>query len=162
MEELFFANWVSINDVPHSKHAYKIMRGCEGFVAEIGGKLGVISIDDISEETKIKFQPAHRGKLVRGGKTVYEAVANFKNRPVKNITTLIVGPVLEGYEHFSKDPSKPIVYTFHPGYPVTNSNKIFKRDIENYGLKIHPDNCFYGKKNDAVNLGFLNIKYAEI
>jgi hypothetical protein len=117
-ESLAGAKWSQINDP-------NVGGGAVAFVAPISGKLGVISINDLHDETPCVIQPMHGGAIQ--GLAECAAVLPGESMHV-DFTTLIVGP--------KDDKSGWEMWTFFPG-PSTKKPKdvplkgdVFKTTID--------------------------------
>jgi len=118
------------------------------FTALIPGVLGITPIDALPSDTPVRFQLSHGGS---GGKSgvAMEVVAQFDSSlsQVDN-TTLIAGPSRD-------DPSKFVVWTFHPGDPSPMGKEI----TQSTALEQFPDGR--GTIEDAKSLGFNFVKRVD-
>ena len=99
-----------------------IMEGCKGFVAPIPGKMGVVNIDALPDETELVLDDR------KGTGKVTPTVGGVDRVPV-DFTVLIVGPEKIGEE------TVQIMYTFHPGAPINPSRVSVSEKYKN-GTKI--------------------------
>jgi hypothetical protein len=137
-ESLKSANWMPLNSPAIKSPAI-------AFTANIPGKLGIVPIERISDDTPVKFQLSHGGTGGKSGKAI-EVVSNFDaNLARVNTTTLIAGPD-------QTDPNKYVMWTFHPGDPSPLSAEI----TEDIVKQKFPD--MRGTVADAKGLGFNFVK----
>ena len=115
------------------------------FTAQIPGTLGVTPIDALPPGTPVRFQLSHGGAGGKSGVSM-EVVAQFDSSlSAVESTTLIAGPSRD-------DPSKYVVWTFHPGDPSPMGKEITQSTV----LKHFPDSR--GTVEDAIDLGFNFVK----
>jgi hypothetical protein len=115
IQELKNAKWTPLN---HSG----IRAPSIAYTANIPGRIGVIDINKLPDQTLVKIQLSHNGTGGKTGKAA-EAVARFDTSlTYANTTCVILGPALPGYFKHSAD--KFMVYTFHPGKPLGITQKV--------------------------------------
>lgn len=111
-EALLAAEW---SEYPHPE----LKSPAVGFRAEIGGKLGVVSLDSMPADAEIVLlDPKGGEEFWTGERSVGATVSASRygvEAPSVGHTTLILGPA-------SRDEGAPLtVWTFHPGDPVAPS-----------------------------------------
>jgi hypothetical protein len=118
------------------------------FTAQIPGTLGITPIDALPPGTPVRFQLSHGGSGGKSGVSM-EVVAQFDSSlSAVESTTLIAGPSRD-------DPSKYVVWTFHPGDPSPMGKEITQSVVQEQ----FPDGR--GTVEDAKSLGFNFVKRVE-
>ncbi len=116
MENLL--NTVEWKEYSHSA----IADGCEGFVTPIPGKMGVVELSSLADDTEVVLDDR------KGTGKVTPTVCGIDRVPV-DFTVLIVGP-----EKIEEE-TVQVMYTFHPGEPITPS-RVSASEKYKHGTKI--------------------------
>lgn len=140
-ESLKGADWSPLNSSAINPPAI-------AFTAQIPGVLGITPIDALPPGTPVRFQLSHGGTGGKSGSAM-EVIAQFDSSLSRvDNTTLIAGPSRD-------DPSKYVVWTFHPGDPSPMGKEISQSTV----LEQFPDGK--GTVKDAKSLGFNFVKRVE-
>jgi hypothetical protein len=124
------------------------------YIANIPGKIGVIEIDNLPDQTPVRFQLSHNGTGGKSGKAT-EVVAKFDTSLTStNATVAITGPSFPGY--FKNSADHFIVYTFHPGEPLPLQPEI---DIDEVSKALGGNMVSTVRK--AKELGFTSVKQVQ-
>lgn len=147
LEDLKGANWEPSKDPA-------IQSPGIGFEAPISGMLGITKLENLDQNRKVAFRPAHKGqaKIREGefaGQVPAEVVANLSESERENVdfTTLILGPDRQ-------DPEKTVVWTFFPGPATFKFKEIpFSHLQEKFGYSSDETTITVTVK-EAMALGF--------
>jgi hypothetical protein len=130
------------------------------FKAPIPGILGIAEIKGLPAEQRVRFQPAHGGKVTvkdeaspKFGQHLAEVVTQIPegNRNVKH-TTLILGPSRE-------DPKQLTMWTFFPGDPTPKFPDITMDDVRKaLGSE---EKVVEATVADAVKMGYSFVKHVD-
>lgn len=94
----------ALSDAKWEEYSHPAISGAVGFIAELPGEIGMISLDDLDNDCEVRLvDPKQTGFL--------SAVVDGDNYETSNFTVMIVGD----------NDGDSVVYTFHPGDPVERS-----------------------------------------
>jgi hypothetical protein len=146
IEQLRNAEWQT--------HEHESIRPpAQGFITNIPGIVGVAPIQDPTVPEEVIFQPGHGGQAMSedGTEVLAEVVANLAGGGIQaQYTTLLIGPSRE-------DENVLVVWTFFPGEPTPRLQEITMKQVqEHFNTQ---ETQIKGTKEDAIGLGFVNVKH---
>ena len=100
-----------------------IMEGCKGFVTPIPGKMGVVELETLPDDMEVVLDD-------RKGTGKVTPTVNGIDRVRVGFTVLIIGP-----EKVGEEETVQMMYTFHPGDPISPSRVAVSEKYKN-GTKI--------------------------
>lgn len=142
LNNLLKANWVEFYPVAS-------VEGCRYFKSDLEGVNGLSNLSSLPDELLVKLSdPKNTGKLS-------VCTSGIVENKIESESTLILGP----------DEKELMVYTFHPGMPITPSSlKVEGRYKDGYVISVKEAKLLgfdFAKNVDDFELNQLNISFLE-